>query len=233
MERTKTIVVVGGSRGIGAAVAAHLQGQGHRVLAVSRGPAVAGEWVPADLLADAGIKAVVRAVGGAPLDALLYLGGSWEQGAFTADYDFMASPRAETRAVIGINLVAPILLAQALAPALSGAPSPRVVLLGAWLDPPGAYPEVANAASKAGLHGAARAMEASLARFGIGVTVIDPANVATEEVEADIADGRFGAQRPIPLADVCRTIDYVLALSRDTVPARLVLAQQQQPAARA
>jgi NAD(P)-dependent dehydrogenase (short-subunit alcohol dehydrogenase family) len=107
-----------------------------------------------------------------------------------------------------------------------------VVLLGAWLDPPGAYPEVANAASKAGLHGAARALDASLARFGIGVTVIDPANVATDEVEADIAEGRFGTQRPIPLADVCRSIDFVLSLSAATVPARLVLAQQQ-PAARA
>jgi NAD(P)-dependent dehydrogenase (short-subunit alcohol dehydrogenase family) len=232
VERTKTIVVVGGSRGIGAAVAAHLEWQGHRVLAVSRGRAAAGEWVAADLLEDAGLEAVVRAVGEGPLDALLYLGGAWEHGAFTADYDFMASPREETRTVIGINLVAPILLAQALAPALSRAPAPRVVLLGAWLDPPGAYPEVANAASKAGLHGAARALDASLARFGIGVTVIDPANVATDEVEADIAEGRFGAQRPIPLADVCRSIDFVLSLSADTVPARLVLAQQQ-PAARA
>jgi NAD(P)-dependent dehydrogenase (short-subunit alcohol dehydrogenase family) len=227
MERRKTIVVVGGSRGIGAAVATHLEGQGHRVLAVSRGPAAAGEWVAADLLEDAGLDAVARAVGDGPLDALLYLGGSWERGAFTADYNFMASPRAETRSVVGINLIAPILLAQALAPALSRAPSPRVVLLGAWLDSPGAYPEVANTASKAGLHGAARALGVSLARFRIGVTVIDPANVATAEVEADIAEGRFGAQRPIPLADVCRTIDYVLALSPDTVPAHLVLAQQQ------
>lgn len=232
MEQKKTIVVVGGSRGIGAAVAAHLQGQGHRVLAVSRGPAAAGEWVPADLLDDAGIDAVAHAVGEGPLDALLYLGGAWEQGAFTADYDFLASPRAETRTVIGINLVAPILLAQALVPALSCAPVPRVVLLGAWFDPPGAYPEVANAASKAGLHGAARALGTALARFRIGVTVIDPANVATDEVEADIAEGRFDVQRPIPLADVCHTIDYVLGLSPDTAPVRVALAQQQ-PARRA
>jgi hypothetical protein len=34
------------------------------------------------------------------------------------------------------------------------------------------------------------------------------------------------------LADVCRSIDFVLSLSAATVPARLVLAQQQ-PAARA
>ncbi len=50
MERTKTIVVVGGSRGIGAAVAAHLQGRGQRVLAVSRGAALSSDTVPARLV---------------------------------------------------------------------------------------------------------------------------------------------------------------------------------------
>lgn len=50
----------------------------------------------------------------------------------------------------------------------------------------------------------------------IGFSVINPGNVATEEVLSDIAAGRFPEQQPIPLGDLCGTIDWLLGLSPDT-----------------
>ena len=226
MQVRQRFLIVGGSRGIGAAAAAHLVAQGHDVLAVSRGPAVAGTWVQADVTTDAGIAAIVAAVGDRAIDALLYLGGTWEEGAFTDAFRFDASPPEETRRVIAVNLVAPILLAQALAPALRRAPNPRILLMGALTSRDNAAsPEVANTASKFGLRGAAQALTQALP--GVGVTVVNPGNVATPEVEADIAEGRFGPQVPIPMADLLSTLDFVLSCSAATTVAEIDLHQRQ------
>lgn len=222
-----TVVIAGASRGIGAAVARHLQPRVGRLIAVSRTPAAVGDWIEADLATDDGVAAVAAAVGESPVDALLYLGGTWERGAFTEDYHFLDSPAEEIRQVIAVNLVAPIQLTRRLALALSQAPNPRIVLIGSLSGRDGgATPEVANTASKFGLRGAADSLALSLRPLRIGVTVINPGNIATPEVEADIVDGRFGPQTPIPMTDLLATLDYVLSLSADTVPVEIDLAQK-------
>ncbi len=221
----RTLIIVGGSRGIGRAACRHFADQGDRVIAVSRTPAVAGTWVQADLATDAGVDAVAAAVGYGAADALLYLGGTWEDGAFTDTFRFAKSPPAETRRVLAVNLAAPILLAQALAPALARSANPRIVLMGALSGRDNAASvEVANTGSKFGLRGAAQALR--LALPGTGITVINPGNVATPEVEADIAEGRFGAQVPIPMADVLAALDFVLGASQATTVAEIDLVQR-------
>lgn len=220
------LVVMGASRGIGAAAALHFAPRTRDLVSVSRSPAAAGRWIAADVSTDAGIAATVAAVGSEPLDALLYLGGIWETGAFRSDYDFAKSPPAETRAVINVNLIAPILLTQALAPALARAANPRVVLMGSTAGLPGAGdPEVANTASKAGLIGAAEAMAQALRPSRIGVTVINPGDVATPEVENDIATGTVLSAPPIPIADLLAAIEFVLTCSPAAVPRQINLHQ--------
>lgn len=220
-------LIVGASRGLGAAVAERLAARADKLFAASRSPAAYGTWIEADVSTDGGLEAIASAVGADPLDALLFLGGTWERGAFTQDYDFSRSPRSETRNVIAVNLIAPILLAQSLAGNLAKAPNPRVVFIGALsgLDN-AATVEVANTASKFGLRGAAQALALALRPQGIGVTVINPGNVATAEVLEDIASGAFGDQTPIPIEDLIRTIDYLLSLSADAVPQDINLMQK-------
>jgi len=224
-------VVSGASSGLGAAVARHLAARGADVIGVSRRRAVAGRWVAADLGTEAGLAAVSHAVGGGVLDGFLHMGGTWERGAFTGGYAFDRSDLTETQAVLAINLVAPIDLARRLLPALLRADNPRIVMVGALSAHPGqATPEVANTASKSGLMGAAAAMRLALRGQGIAVTVINPGNVATEEVESDIAEGRFSAQVPIPLADLLATVDYALVLSPAS-EARVIDLAQRHPGA--
>ena len=222
-----TVVLVGASRGIGAAVAEHLEPMTRRLIAISRTPPPVGEWLRADMAGDAGIDAVVAAVGDSPLDALLYLGGVWEEGAFTSAYRFSDSPSAETRFVIDVNLVAPILLVQKLLPALERAGDAKVVLMGSVTGRDNdASVEVANSASKFGLRGAAQALALSLGPLGIGVSVINPANVATPEVLTDIVEGRTAEQEAIPLDDIVRTVDYVLAASPAAIPSEIDIVQR-------
>ncbi|MEO1004672.1 MAG: SDR family NAD(P)-dependent oxidoreductase, partial [Cyanobacteria bacterium J06638_38] len=87
----KQILVVGASRGIGAAVAKHFEQKGDRVFSVSRSQPVAGEWIQADISTSEGITLVADTLGESVLDAFLFMGGVWENEAFTEQYDFFKS----------------------------------------------------------------------------------------------------------------------------------------------
>ena len=212
---SRTVLVVGGSRGIGAAVANYLCDKGDRVYSVSRSPSTAGDWIKADVSTTAGIQAIRDAVGSESLDALLYMGGVWEKNAFTDGYDFLKSSGEETRFVVNVNAIAPIEITRALSENLAKAKNPRAIYIGALsgLDHL-ASAEVANTASKFALRGAIQALRIALRRHQIGFTVINPGNVATEEVMLDIEEGRFSAQTPIPLQDIFSTIEWILGVSR-------------------
>lgn len=223
----RSMLIAGGSRGLSRAYAAHVAPRIPDLACAARSPAPHGStWLRADLTTEEGIATVAAHYANRPLDALVFAGGTWEEGAFTEAYDFATAAPEEAARVMAVNLVAPIRLVQALLPAFARAAAPRAVFVGALsgLDN-GATREVANSASKFGLRGAVQAMRRELGARGIGFSVINPGNVATPEVEADIAEGRFGPQRPIPLGDVCAALDFVLSLSPDSVVTELNLAQ--------
>jgi NAD(P)-dependent dehydrogenase (short-subunit alcohol dehydrogenase family) len=213
-SRRREIVVVGASRGIGAAVAQHFTQKGNSIVSISRDQPVAGKWIQADISTPEGIKSIVRSIGESTVDALLFMGGVWENGAFTEQYDFMTSPDEETRFVIAVNTIAPIELTKQLVKNLAKSDNPRAIFIGALsaLDNSPTI-EVANTASKFGLRGAAQSLRLALRDYKIGITVINPGNIATEEVMTDIEEGRFAAQTPIPLSDVISAIEWILMLS--------------------
>lgn len=210
----KQIVVVGASRGIGAAVARHFAQKGDRVFSVSRSQPVAGEWIQADISTSEGITLVADTLGESVLDAFLFMGGVWENEAFTEKYDFFKSGDRETRYVIAVNTIAPIELTKQLTTNLMKSNNPRAIFIGSLtgLDNSASI-EVANTASKFGLRGAVQALKIALSDRKIGVTVINPGNVATEEILADIKEGRFEQQVPIPLTDIISAIEWILTLS--------------------
>ena len=99
----REIVVVGASRGIGAAVAQHFSQKGDSIFSISRSQPIAGKWIQADISTSEGIKSIASSMGESTVDALLFMGGVWENAAFTEQYDFMTSPDEETRFVIAVN----------------------------------------------------------------------------------------------------------------------------------
>lgn len=213
----KTILIAGASRGIGLAVAEHLASQTDRLVSVSRTKSSIGEWIPADLSVLAGVETVTEAIGSDCLDALLYMGGTWETHAFTSQYSFENCSDADIARVIAVNLIAPIRLVKALLPALRRSPNPKIIFMGALsgLDNfPGR--EVANTASKFGLRGVVHSLREELRSQQIGITIINPGNVGTPEVLADLAANNLLGGEAIPLTDLLKILDCVLSLSRAT-----------------
>lgn len=212
------ILVFGASSGIGAAAARHFSSCCERLFTVSRRPAVCGEWIAADLQQTADILRLAAELHGQRIDALLYLGGTWETHAFTPAYDFETCSIEDMNRVLDVNLLAPILLVQQLLPNLKLSPNPRIILLGAALDSLDQipYPEVANAASKYGLRGMVAALRQSLKPHQIGVTLLQPGYVATPEVLNDLAAANQSPSQAIPLSDLMLLIESILQLSRST-----------------
>ncbi len=213
-EKEKKIVVVGASRGIGANVAQHLKKKGHQIISVSRTVPVVGEWIQADISNPEGIKTVCNVISNTTIDALLYMGGVWEKNAFTEHYNFIESSDQETRYIISVNTIAPIEITKQLANNLRQSNNPRAIFMGSLSGVENCVSkEVANTASKFALRGAIQSLRLALRDYNIGFTVINPGNIATEEVLADINEGRFPIQVPIPIIDLLSSIEWLLELS--------------------
>ena len=211
------LIVVGASRGVGAAVSEHLISRTNRLIAVSRSASPVGEWVKADISTKQGIEIVRNAIGDCVLDGLLYMGGTWESKAFTQDYSFEKCSDEDIENVLLVNLLAPIRLTKSLLPALRKSSNPKIIFMGA-LSGLDNFParEVANSAAKFGLRGAVHALREELREDRIAVTVINPGNIGTPEVLEDLKTAGEPEENAIPLQDLLQVIDCVLSLSRST-----------------
>ncbi|WP_019507091.1 SDR family oxidoreductase [Pleurocapsa sp. PCC 7319] len=216
-RKFQKILVVGASRGIGAAVSEHILSSTTELITVSRSRANFGNWIEADISTKAGIETVKLAVGNSPLDALLYMGGTWETNAFTKEYSFERCADEDIENVIAVNLLAPIRLVKSLLPALRQGANPKVIFMGA-LSGLDNFParEVANTASKFGLRGVVHALREELRSDRIAVTIINPGNIATPEVLDDLKQAGQPESNAIPLSDLLSVIDCILSLSRST-----------------
>lgn len=223
----RNILVVGASRGIGAGVAEFYSSKGDNIISVSRTPSNVGKWIEADVSKPDGIEKVLDEISEQPVDALLFMGGVWEQNAFTDEYSFERSPYSETQSVINVNQIAPIELVKGLLKNLRKADNPRAIFIGATsgLDMSDTS-EVAYSASKFGLRGAVHSLRIGFKNEGIGFTVINPGFVGTDEVLEDIESGGLEELVPIPIEDIVRSVDFVLESSNSTDVGDMILTQK-------
>jgi NAD(P)-dependent dehydrogenase (short-subunit alcohol dehydrogenase family) len=206
------VLVTGGSRGIGRAIALRLAAEGRRVLAVGRdaraleevarsgGGAV--EVLAADL--DDGVARsrvvphAVATLGG--LDGAVLSAGIARHARLTALHE------RDLESTLRTNLVAPLLLARDVAAALG--PGGSLVFIGSNLARKAIPGTAVYAASKAGLEAAARVLALELASRGIRVNVLSPGVVDTDMVRDRDLDllaeahplGRIGTPEEVAVA---------------------------------
>ncbi|MBV6645905.1 MAG: SDR family oxidoreductase [Cyclobacteriaceae bacterium] len=211
------LIVFGASSGLGKAVSEHLIDKCENLFTISRRDPKVGNWIKTDLTKNEDIIRLSKQVENITIDGLLYLGGTWEENAFTSDYDFRICTDQEIENVITVNLIAPIKVVKYLLPNLEKSKNAKIVLMGALsgLDnfP---SPEVANSSSKFGLRGVVHSLRQTLSSSEMGVTVINAGNIGTPEVLEDLKNSNLDESNAIPIADYLKIIELILTLSKNT-----------------
>ena len=194
MTEARTCLVTGASRGIGAAVAAALSADGHRVALLARDPAALEEvcsglpspalGVPADVTDPAQLEAAVARVEGewGPIEVLVSNagGGSAAPLVDTSDDDWSR--------MLDLNLTAPFRLVRRVLPGMLGSGWGRVVVVASVVAKRGESHVAAYTAAKHGVLGLVRAAAAELGRTGITVNAVCPGYVDTPMTDHTVAE---------------------------------------------
>jgi NAD(P)-dependent dehydrogenase (short-subunit alcohol dehydrogenase family) len=193
VTNARTCLVTGASRGIGAAVAAALSADGHRVALVARDRAALDEVrsglpspalaVPADVTDPVQLEAAVARVEGewGPIEVVVSNAGSGFAAPLvdTSDDDWSR--------MLELNLTAPFRLVRRVLPGMLDAGWGRIVVIASVVAKRGEPQVAAYTAAKHGVLGLVRAAAAEHARSGVTVNAVCPGYVDTPMTDATVA----------------------------------------------
>jgi short-subunit dehydrogenase len=176
--RGKNVVLTGASGGIGSAIAHALDAAGANLLLGGRdatalrrlqGQLRSGHsLLAADLCTDAGRRQMADAAWAFRADVLINNAGAGQLSLLEQ------SDSADLERVVAVNLIAPMLLCQALLPILRDRPEATIVNIGSILGSIGYAGSTAYCASKFGLRGFTEALRRELADTAINVVYLAP-----------------------------------------------------------
>ncbi|MDF2684169.1 MAG: hypothetical protein K0R47_5359 [Brevibacillus sp.] len=224
-ETMKNYVIFGASKGLGDAFAKGLPEKGDHVWIISRSQprsvsvddGVHRHWMEADLSVLGSGEKIAAALDGRVIDVLIYNVGIWEKEGFHENYDFEQDDPEEIANMIRVNVSSPITCIQKLLPNLKKSENAKVFLIGstAGLDNTNNQ-QVTFVASKFGLRGIGNALREHCRKYGIGVTCINPGEIAAEvpfEEGAEKAISLYQGTR-IPVQDIVSLVKCVVNLSK-------------------
>jgi len=219
---TKTWLITGASRGIGAAIARRAVNRGDRVVMVARGEAVEAlakelrdggaeaSAIRADLTADGAASRIARDAAsayGEGIDVLVN-NAALHIGARIGRLD-----PADYEAVIDAGLVGPFRLCQATLPHMGEGGA--IVNIGAVVGRRGFPGDTPYGSAKAGLEGLTRSLAIELARDGITVNVVVPGFTETEmtseldeRAREKIVSG-IPLRRPAEADEIAQVVEWV------------------------
>ena len=177
--RGRTVLVTGGSGGIGAAVIELLLEAGATVYNADLPdhPGSEGaEYLPCDLGDATAVAALCEAL--PPVDGLVHCAGITRDGVVWKMRD------EDWDAVLRVNLDAAFRLVRAVVPRMREAGRGHIVLISSINGERGKFGQANYAASKAGLIGFARTVAREVGRFGVRVNVVAPGLILTPMTES-------------------------------------------------
>ena len=194
---SRSILVTGGNRGIGLAVARRLAADGHKVAVTHRGSGVTDEdlfAVECDVTDSAAVDAAFTAVEEhqGPVEVLVSNAG------VAADAFLMRMTEEKFEKVIDANLTGAFRVAQRASRSMQRNRFGRMIFVGSVSGPWGVGNQATYAASKAGLIGMARSIARELSKAGVTANVVAPGYLDTEMTRALDERIQAGALEFIP-----------------------------------
>lgn len=221
----KNFIIFGASKGLGEAFVKGLPEKGDRVWVVSRTypnsldveDGIEKYWIEADLAKPDASHIIANTLNDVTIDVLIYNVGIWESKGFRDDYDFEKDDPTEIANIININVTSAITCIQKLLPNLKKSDNAKIFLIGstAGLEH-NDFTQVSFTASKFGLRGIGNSIREHVKKYGIGVTCINPGEIATQ---IPLEDGiekvlsTYGGTQ-IPLQDLISLVKCVMNLSK-------------------
>jgi short-subunit dehydrogenase len=212
------LLILGASRGLGAALVEGLPRKGDQVFGLSRSEpawsrrksAIKRNWIEADLCELGAVQNARRAIGKAPIDALIHVAGIWDEASFEDMHD------DEIAEILDVDLRAFLAFTRGLAPNLRRADHAKIIAIGSTngLDN-GDMTAVAYSAAKFGLRGACQALRQHFRKDGIAVTCLSPGSIASDVGYGDGAAAALKKHRGrrMPVADIVAMTRCILDLS--------------------
>ncbi len=213
-ETPRTVLITGGNRGIGYAIAEEFIARGHRVAVTSRsgdGGPEGALTVQADVTDSASVDAAFTAVETelGPVEVVVANAGQ------TRDTLLMRMSEQDFTDVIDTNLSGAFRVVQRATKGMMKARFGRVILVSSVVGLYGSAGQVNYAASKSGLVGIARSLTRELGSRGITANVVAPGFIETDmtaalpeatqaEYKKSIPAGRYGSS-----AEVAKVITWL------------------------
>ncbi|ALL14800.1 SDR family NAD(P)-dependent oxidoreductase [Caulobacter henricii] len=170
----KTILLTGGSGGLGSLIGTQLTAEGARVVVLDRAaPATCTEFLQHDISTVEGVEAAAAAITGQDWDIVINLAGIQHFGPFERQ-----SPE-HLLASYMVNLVAPVRLTQAVLPGMKARGRGQIVNVGSIFGSINFAHFVTYSSAKAGLRGFSQALRRELSGSGLEVTYVAPRAVRT------------------------------------------------------
>ncbi|WP_421738122.1 SDR family NAD(P)-dependent oxidoreductase [Caulobacter sp.] len=174
MFNDKTILLTGGSGGLGSLIGARLMSEGARVIVLDRAPpAACSGFLQHDISTAEGVEAAAAAIAVRDWDIVINLAGIQHFGPFEwqGPEHLMASYM--------VNLIAPVRLTQAVLPGMKARGSGQIVNVGSIFGSINFAHFVTYSSAKAGLRGFSQALRRELTGTGLDVTYVAPRAVKT------------------------------------------------------
>ena len=221
----QSVVVIGASRGIGAAIATEFAQHGHAVIGTHRGSGVPDgvTGVIADITDTAQIESalVFAAQTNGPVDVLVVASG------ITRDDLLIRMNEEKIREVMDTNAIAPILAVKSALKVMLRAKAGSIVLVSSISARLGVAGQTNYTASKAALEGFARSFAREYASRGIRINVVAPGPTDTDMIAvlndeqklamaSGVPLGRLG--KPEEIANVVYWVSQSTFMTGTTVP---------------
>jgi len=218
LDQARSVLITGGNRGIGQAIALDYLARGHRVAAMDRqdGSPVDAGSLPGQLLCVTGDVRVTKQVNAA-FDQADQAHGPVEVAVINAgivrDQLLLRLSDQDISDVIDTNLVGALRCARRAVKSMLRAKTGRIVLVGSVIGHLGGVGQANYAAAKAGLLGLARSITLEVAGRGITANVVAPGFIETD-MTASLPDERRAAILDRIPAGRLGTVDDVVAAVR-------------------